>query len=115
MKNKIINLLADNIEELQVSDIEKLIEIPPKPELGDFAFPCFSLAKSMRKAPNMIAEDIAAKIGKPDYINEIKIQGAYLNFFVNKEMFVKEVISAASDENYGSLDIGLGQKLPIKL
>ena len=113
MKNKIINLLADNIEELQVSDIEKLIEIPPKPELGDFAFPCFSLAKSMRKAPNMIAEDIAAKIGKPDYINEIKIQGAYLNFFVNKEMFVKEVISAASDENYGSLDIGVGKNICI--
>ncbi len=113
MKNKIINLLADNIEELQVSDIEKLIEIPPKPELGDFAFPCFSLAKVMRKAPNMIAEDIANKIGKPDYINEVKIQGAYLNFFVNKEMFVKEVIEVASDDNYGSLDIGAGKNICI--
>ena len=44
--------------------IEVLIEIPPKPEMGDFAFPCFQLSKTMRKAPNIIAEELSRKLAK---------------------------------------------------
>ena len=62
MKKLIVDILAAQIPDLDVQDIEKAIDIPPKPELGDFAFPCFRLAKVMRKAPNMIAADIAAAI-----------------------------------------------------
>ena len=65
------------------ADIE--LEIPPKPELGDYAFPCFSLAKVYKKNPNEIASDSATKIKKNKYISEIKVIGPYLNFFVNKE------------------------------
>ena len=58
MKNKIVEIIEKNIEGLSASEIAGLIEIPPKAELGDFAFPCFALAKTMRKAPQIIAEDI---------------------------------------------------------
>ena len=53
MKNKIVELIAANVEGLTAAEIADLIEIPPKPELGDFAFPCFRLAKTMRKAPQI--------------------------------------------------------------
>ena len=54
-KVKIAELIKQHVD-LEVEAIEKLIEIPPKPEMGDYAFPCFQLSKVMRKAPNMIAE-----------------------------------------------------------
>ena len=63
-------LVAERIKEhvdLELENIEKLIEIPPKPEMGDFAFPCFQLAKVMRKAPNMIAAELAEKINKEGF------------------------------------------------
>ena len=62
MKNKIISLIEHNVEGLSANDISALIEIPPKPEMGDFAFPCFRLAKTMHKAPQLISADIKEAI-----------------------------------------------------
>ena len=59
MKLKIAELIAANVPDLSKEDITTLIEIPPKPELGDFAFPCFRLAKTMRKAPQAIAAELS--------------------------------------------------------
>lgn len=106
MKNKIIALIEENVEGLSAEDISSLIEIPPKPEMGDFAFPCFRLAKTMRKAPQMIAADIKEAIGKVDFLEDIQVQGAYLNFFVNKKVFVKSMIGAAIQDDFGSSSIG---------
>ena len=61
MKNNIIDLLANNIEGLSRDELEQFVEIPPKTELGDFAFPCFRLAKIYRKAPQMIAQELKEK------------------------------------------------------
>ena len=58
MKKLVAELISKQIPDLSIDDIFKSIEVPPKPELGDFAFPCFRLAKIMHKAPNLIAEDI---------------------------------------------------------
>lgn len=113
MKNKIIDLIEPNVEGLTREDIASLIEIPPKPELGDFAFPCFRLAKTMRKAPQMIAQDICDAIGSVDFIDEIKVQGAYLNFYINKNIFVKSMVESAKDDNFGSASIGEGQNICI--
>lgn len=113
MKNKIIALIEANVEGLTAEDISALIEIPPKPELGDFAFPCFRLAKTMRKAPQMIAADIKNAIGEVDFLDDIQVQGAYLNFFVNKELFVKSMVEAAVADDFGSSDIGAGQTICI--
>ena len=111
MKNKIIDLLAAQIEGMSKEDISATIEIPPKPEMGDFAFPCFRLAKTMHKAPNIIAADIKEAIGDVDYLDRIEVKGAYLNFFVKTEVFVKSMIEAAISENFGGSDIGEGKNI----
>lgn len=113
MKNKIIDLIEPNVEGLSREDIASLIEIPPKPELGDFAFPCFRLAKTMHKAPQVIAQDICDAIGSVDFLEEIKVQGAYLNFYINKDIFVKSMVESAKAENFGGSDIGDGQTICI--
>ncbi len=113
MKSKIVELLEKNIESLSASDIEALIEIPPNPELGDFAFPCFRLAKEMKKAPNIIASDLLEIIGNIDFIDHIDVKGAYLNFFIKKDTFVKSMIDAASTLNFGGSDIGNNQTICI--
>lgn len=113
MKNKIINLIAENVEGLSPEEISSFIEIPPKPEMGDFAFPCFRLAKIMHKAPPVIAQDIKDAIGEIDYIEEIQVQGAYLNFFIKKDIFVKSMIDAAMEKDFGASTVGDGQTICI--
>lgn len=113
MKSKIVDLIAKNIEGLSIEDIAALIEIPPKPELGDFAFPCFRLAKTMRKAPQMIAADIKEAIGDVDFLDDIQVQGAYINFFVNKEIYIKSMLDAAMAPDFGAQKIGEGKTICI--
>lgn len=112
MKNKIINLIDDAIEELDKDTIAGILEIPPKEDMGDFAFPCFQLAKIFRKAPNMIAEEIAGKIEVTKDLSKVVSMGPYVNFFVNKEIYVKEVLGKVG-ENYGASDIGKGKTICI--
>ncbi len=113
MKSKIVDLLVENVEGLSAQEISALIEIPPKPEMGDFAFPCFRLAKTMRKAPQMIASDIKEAIGDVDFLQEIIVQGAYLNFFIKKDIFVKSMVEAARQDNFGGSTVGEGQTICI--
>ena len=112
MRDQIIDLIstAANLDKAMVSDI---LEIPPKADMGDFAFPCFQLAKTLRKAPPMIAADIAEKIGDVDILDKLEVKGAYLNFFIKKELFVKTMIENADVENFGSSDMGKGKTICI--
>ena len=96
-----------------------LLETPPKPELGDYAFPCFRFAKTMHKAPNLIAEELAEKLRSSSaniendisnsFIEEIKVQGAYCNFYIKKDYYVQTMLEDACRENYGGSEIGKGQ------
>lgn len=113
MKSKIVELIVKNIEGLTADEVSALIELPPKPELGDFAFPCFRLAKTMRKAPQMIAADIKEAIGEVDFLDKIDVAGAYLNFYVNKETFVRSMVDAAKAVDFGSSSVGNGQTICI--
>ncbi|GFR34954.1 arginine--tRNA ligase [Thermobrachium celere] len=110
-------LIADKIAkatELNIDDVQKLIEIPPKPEMGDFAFPCFQLAKVFRKAPNLIAQELAEKIDK-EGLDKVETVGGYLNFFVDKSSFSKNIIEKilTEKENYGHSNIGEGKTITI--
>ena len=67
MKNQLIDILAENLTELSKEDIAEALEIPKKADMGDYAFPCFKLAKIYRKAPNMIAQDLKEKIEAGSY------------------------------------------------
>lgn len=113
MKNKIVELIAQNIEGMTNDEIASFIEIPPRPEMGDFAFPCFRLAKTMRKAPNMIAADIKDAIGEVDFLNKIDVQGAYLNFYIKPEIFVKSMVDAAKASDFGGSKEGEGKVICI--
>ena len=113
MKTKIVELIEKNIEGLTTEDITGLIEIPPKPEMGDFAFPCFRLAKTMRKAPQIIASDIKDAIGDVAFLEKIEVQGAYINFYVKKDTFVKSMVDTAMADDFGSSTMGAGQTICI--
>lgn len=105
----IIAQAISKLVEMNVEEIESYIEIPPSKEMGDYAFPCFKLAKVLRKAPPAIAIELKNNIEVSDmYISKIQIDGGYLNFFVNEEFLVKNVLSQIEQkkENYGSSDIG---------
>jgi arginyl-tRNA synthetase len=82
------------VTKLKESEIESLIEIPPNSEMGDYAFPCFILAKKLKKNPAEIAKDLSSKI-KIKSINKVETKGPYLNFFVNKEAFMKQALKNA--------------------
>lgn len=107
MKNQIVNLLSQNIEVLTSEEISQLIEIPPKPEMGDFAFPCFRLAKSYHKAPPMIAQDLKESIGDQAFLSEIKVVGGYLNFYVDKAQYAQQIVDKYNNAtDYGCSDQG---------
>lgn len=91
MKKIIIKELQKHVK-LKEQEIENLIEIPPSSELGDYAFPCFILAKKEKKNPTIIAEELAGKIKATKEISQIKVVGAYLNFFINKKILAESVI-----------------------
>lgn len=112
MKEKIINLLDQTIEELDKEKISEILEIPPKEDMGDYAFPCFQLAKIFRKAPNMIAQEIADKIPESPDLSKVETAGPYVNFYVDKEQFAKEVLNKIG-ENYGASNDGEGKTICI--
>lgn len=114
-KVAVANFLKEKIEELSLEEIVALIEIPPNKEMGDYAFPCFKLAKVFRKAPNMIAADLAEQIEAKDAITKVVPMGGYVNFFVNKsqlaESVIKDVLSKGKD--YGHSDLGKDKSVVI--
>ncbi|NLK36858.1 MAG: arginine--tRNA ligase [Epulopiscium sp.] len=113
-KLEIAKLLAVAVP-MELEEAFAAIEVPPNTEMGDYAYPCFKLAKVFRKAPPMIAAELMEKLEKPDFIDEIKVQGAYLNFFTNKSVYVSEVLTEVLKKTYdfGKSDIGQGKTIVI--
>lgn len=104
---KIISKIID-INEIEI-EIEKYIEVPPNDEMGDYAFPCFRLAKELKKSPLAIANDLKEKIETGNEILEkIETAGGYLNFYINKNTLIKDTIKEVEEkkEKYGESNIG---------
>ena len=114
-KSKIAELIAENLEDLSVEEVREMIEVPGKADMGDYAFPCFKLAKILRKAPNMIAGDIKNAIEANDIFERVEQVNAYVNMFLSKEIFIKQVLgdALAEGERYGFRDLGKGKKVTI--
>ena len=112
------SIIAEKISEvvnIDTEEIKKYIENPKDTKNGDYAFPCFSLAKKLRKAPVLIANEIkeSIKIDKA-IVEKIEVINGYLNFYINKELMTKEVLEEiASKENYGESEIGDGKNIII--
>lgn len=102
-KLEVAKLLNSKVNDLSVDEIYSMIEVPSNSEMGDYAFPCFKLAKVLRKAPPMIAKEIVGSLEKVDFIDKAENVNAYINFFLNKAVYVKEVLEAVLEEkeNYG--------------
>ena len=107
-KIAVASCLKEHIEELTLEEITALIEVPPNKDMGDFAFPCFKLAKVFRKAPNMIAEELSSKIEAKGVVSKVTPLGGYINFFVNKSQLAETVIKdvLTKKEKYGHSDLG---------
>ena len=116
-KKEIAKLISDAIE-IGDSELQNYIEIPPDKNMGDYAFPCFRLAKQLKKAPQIIADEIKEKINikENNIISKFEVQGGYLNFFVDYEILMKEVLGEIDrqKENYGSSYIGQNKKIIVE-
>ncbi|MBV4419454.1 arginine--tRNA ligase [Clostridium tyrobutyricum] len=113
-KKIIVERLKENLN-LELKDIERIIEIPPKSDMGDYAFPCFQLAKIYKKAPNIIASELKGKIDNK-YFEKIENLGPYLNFFVDKSIFAKDTLNKILSEgdSYGKSSVGNGKNVVIE-
>ena len=116
LKKEIAKMLANAIE-YEEKELEEYIEIPKDTKMGDYAFPCFRLAKELKKSPIMIANDIKEKIKVDENIIEkIEVVNGYLNIYVNKETLVKEVLKQTYEqkEKYGSSEEGKGKNVIVE-
>lgn len=92
------------------------IEVPSDENMGDFAFPCFKLAKELKKAPQMIAQELKEKITfEQGLIKDIQVVNGYLNFTIESSAMVKTVLQEANEkqEHYGQSNIGAGKNIVI--
>lgn len=116
MKNfkQIIAKQISKTIDINEKELESYIETPKDSKNGDYAFPCFRLAKELRKAPPAIANEIKEKIETVEEIEKIEVAGGYLNFFINKSILAKEVLEEISkNEQYGKSEIGKEKNIVI--
>ncbi len=112
MKNYITNLLSKQLD-LEQEEIYQLLEITPNRELGDIAFPCFSLAKAYRKSPQLIADELAEQINDDQV--RVEVVGAYLNFFFKRAAYANQLLAKMlfSDLTYGESTEGDGKTIVV--
>ena len=118
MKTRIAALTAECIAAVwpegqglpEAGDIRSLLEVPPSSDMGDYAFPCFRLAKPLRMAPPKIAQALAGAWSHED-VASLKAVNGYLNFFLNRVNFARETLDAvlSAGDRYGASDMGAGK------
>ena len=111
-----LHIIEKIIDEVGSDNIdESVIEIPPDPKLGDYAFPCFTVSKKLKKPPVQVSEFLKGKI-KPDaLIEKIESAGPYLNFFIKTEKIAEKTLQEVFEnkEKYGSCKLGNGGNIVI--
>ncbi|MBM7136904.1 arginine--tRNA ligase [Streptococcus suis] len=115
-KQVIAERLAAILPSLEVEAIYNLLEKPKSSEMGDIAFPAFSLAKVERKAPQAIAADIVEKLDTTGF-EKVVATGPYVNFFLDKAAISHQVLTDVITEKdqYGKLNIGQGRNVTIDM
>lgn len=115
-REKAVELIKKHVEELSLEEINNLIEVPPSYDMGDYAFPVFSLAKTYRKSPNIIAEELANKISSDENFEKIENKAAYLNFFIDKVKLAESVLEEIvhKGDTFGSSDLGKGKTVIVE-
>ena len=115
-KELIAEAIYDESLGLSKDEIKGWIEIPADESKGDYAFPCFRLAKVLRKAPPLIAADIAERVGDAEAFAKVENVNAYVNFFIDRAFFAKELINDVNEagESYGRSNVGQGRKVIVE-
>ncbi|MFA6307966.1 MAG: arginine--tRNA ligase [Patescibacteria group bacterium] len=113
--NEIKQNIKFNLNSIYQENIDDFdLDIPPQEELGDYAFPCFALAKKLNKTPASIAKELSDKYKTNQYIGKVKNFGPYLNIFVNND-FIKEAIAEISkNKKFGQSKYGQNKKVLIE-
>ena len=121
MKNfkQIIAKQISDIIKIDEKELEQYIETPKDTKNGDYSFPCFKLAKELKKAPQIIATEIKEKLEaekpKEETIEKIDVVGAYINFYINKKELAEEVLKEIENsEQYGKSEIGKGKNIIVE-
>ena len=122
MKEVVIKILKKALKQLKVDltkqEVEKLIEIPPKTDMGDYAFPCFFMAEELKMSPHEIALKIRENIGNIPLtdLDEVNISGGYVNFFIDRKSLARQVIwdSIQKKKNFGKLKLGNKKKIVVE-
>ena len=111
-KDTVAEIIAEKAG-IPAEECASFLETPPQKEMGDLAFPCFKLARVMRKAPPAIAAELKESIVLPDFIKECRVEGGYLNFFFSPEKRAESVLTEINEkgESYGSSDEGAGKTI----
>ena len=114
-KKHIIDKLTE-LTSLERDVIANSVETPPDEKLGDLAFPCFPLAKVMRKAPPVIATELAKELEADELIEKVDAVGGYLNFFYNRSLFIQNTVKKArqAGDKWGSSDMGCGKTVLVE-
>lgn len=100
---------------LEPQDVAQMLETPPSADMGDYALPCFKLAKTLRKAPAAIADGIAQQMERPAWLSRVESVKGYLNFFLDRALLVESVLAPVMEQGgrYGSSDMGGGRTVCI--
>ena len=106
------DVLAGQLE-LSSEEIANMLQKPPKPEMGDIGFPCFTLAKLLKKAPPQIAAEISGKLNAAAPFSEIKPVGPYVNFVIDQSSLAAESIAKALTPDWGKSENGKGKTVVI--
>ena len=103
----IVQFLKDRLQRDE-GELRQAIEVPPSVQLGDYAFPCFPLAKILRKAPQAIAAELAAAFQPTPRVTEARAVGPYVNFFVDRAAYSRAALSTILEQgsDYGRSEIG---------
>ena len=112
IRGEIVRWLADNLP-LDRDHIEDLLEVPPSPEMGDYALPCFTLASQLKRPPTDVAAELATGFPTSPQVPKAVARGPYLNFFVSREIMAAEVLTRVhrSAEGYGRSEVGSGKTI----
>lgn len=115
-KQTVADTLSAVLPQLDIETIYSLLEKPKSSEMGDIAFPAFSLAKVERKAPQAIATDIVEKLDTTGF-EKVVATGPYVNFFLDKDAISHQVLTdvIAEKDQYGQLNIGQGRNVTIDM
>jgi arginyl-tRNA synthetase len=118
LPNKFITSIAKTISELTGlarEEVSELLEVPPKPEMGDYAFPCFAVSSKLKKSPQVMASQVAQNFPHLTFLREVQAKGPYINFFLDRAEFTKDVLARIlqEGENYGKSQEGTGKTIVI--